>query len=242
MHCNSIVQCIYDMTWKAICSLHLITGEGPFQKRSKKYIYEALPHLHGLLMAKAPEPLGDYPVIKDGSLLCYKSSTVTGINNQSQREGDDKKKKAHYLIYVLLGAGWCGDLLLFLAQEHRLSKQPEVRTTRFERQGAEPCAGSLLEELSSHRTRAESGGSPTNHPSLSETALRRVARTGLHGLLIHGEVFPLVLAGLVGTAPLCSRLQAGALRWCVRLVGAALQPGLRPGKEWKSLLSPALPT
>lgn len=78
------------MTWKAICSLHLITGEGPFQKRSKKKkksIYEALLHLHELLMAKAPESLGDYLVIKDGSLLCNKSSTVVRINNQSQREG-----------------------------------------------------------------------------------------------------------------------------------------------------------
>lgn len=157
-------------------------------------------------------------------------------------KGMIKKKKRHYLIYVLLGAGWCGDLLLFLAQEHRLSKQPEVCTARFERQGAEPCAGSLLEEPSSHRTRGESSGSPTNHPSLSETTLCRVARTGLHSLLIHGEVFPLVLAGLVGTAPLSSRLQAGALRRRVRLVGAALRPGLRPGKEWKSLLFPALPT
>lgn len=92
MHCNSIVQCIYDMTWKAICSLHLITGKGPFQKRSKKKgIYEALLHLHELLMAKAPESLGDYQVIKDGSLLRNKSSTVIGINNQSQREGDYKK-------------------------------------------------------------------------------------------------------------------------------------------------------
>lgn len=91
MHCNSIVQCICDMTWKAICSLHLITSQGPSQKRGKKCIY--LLHLHELLMAKASEPLGDYPVIKDGSLLRNKSSTVTGINNQSQREGDYKKTR-----------------------------------------------------------------------------------------------------------------------------------------------------
>lgn len=70
---------------------------------------------------------------------------------------------------------------------------------------------SPLDKLSSHRTSGESGGSPTNHPSLSEMKLRGVARTGLHILLIHGEVFPLVLAGLVGKAPLSS---ASALGRC----------------------------
>lgn len=79
------------MTWKAICSLHLITARAHSRKEGKKRSYEALLHLHELLMAKTPEPLGDYPVIKDGSLLHNKSSTVIGINNQSQREGDYKK-------------------------------------------------------------------------------------------------------------------------------------------------------
>lgn len=56
-----------------------------------------------------PEPLGDYRVIKAGSALHHKSSTVIGIDNRSQRKGDYKKKK-RYLIDVLLGAGWCEDL------------------------------------------------------------------------------------------------------------------------------------
>lgn len=107
------------------------------RKEAKKCIYEALLHLHELLMAKAPKPLGDYLVIKDGSLLCNKSSTVVRINNQSQREGDYKEK--YNLIYVLLGAGWCGDLLLFLAQEHRLSKQPRVCTARFKGRELSPA-------------------------------------------------------------------------------------------------------
>lgn len=184
-------------------------------------------------MAKAPEPLGDYPVIKDGSLLCNKSSTVIGINNQSQREGDYKKK--HNLIYVLLGAGRCGDLLLFLAQEHRLSKQPQVCTARFKgREGSR-----VLEEPSSHRARGENGGSPTNRPSLSQTEMRGVARTGLHSLLIHGEVFSLDACRAGGNSALgCGQvLSPGAWGWW----GAALRPGLRPGGERTSLLSPCFP-
>lgn len=161
MHCNSIVQCIHDMTWKAICSLHLITG--PFQKRSKKCVYEALLHLHELLMAKAPEPLGDYPVIKDGSLLHNKSSTVIGINNQSQREGNYKKK--HDLIYVLLGTGQCGDLLLFLAQEHRLSKQPQVCTTRFKGRERSPvCTHCWRSQVLTGQGQKAVGARLTAHP------------------------------------------------------------------------------
>jgi len=101
------------------------------------------------------------------------------------------------------------------------------------------CA--LLEEPSSHRTSGESCGSPTNCPSSPETKLHRMARTGLRGLLIHGEVFPSVLALLVGTAPLGSQLWADTLCWRARLAGAALRPWLRPAGEQTSLLSPALP-
>lgn len=89
---------------------------------------------------------------------------------------------------------------------------------------------SSLEEPSSHRTRGEGGGSPANHPSLSEAELPGVARTGLHGLLIHGEVSP---------SPLGSRLRAGALRRRAELEGSC--PSARREGE-KNLFSPALPT
>lgn len=127
-------------------------------------------HLHGLLMAKAPESLGDYLVIKDGSLLCNKSSTVVRINNQTQREGDYKEK--HNLIYVLLGAGWCGDLLLFLAQEHRLSKQPRVCTARFRGRERSPvCAHRWRSRVLTGRGEKVVGARLTTHPYLKRSCL-----------------------------------------------------------------------
>lgn len=123
-------------------------------------------------MAKAPEPLGDYLFIKDGSLLCNKSSPVLRINNQAQREGDYKEK--HNLIYVLLGAGWCGDLWLFLAQEHRLSKQPRVCRGRFKGGERSPaCAQCWRSRVLTGRGEKAVGARLSTHPYLERSCLQR---------------------------------------------------------------------